>query len=154
MDTKRILFAEDDERDVTLALAALADQDLADSVAVVRDGAEALDYLHRRGSYATRTRGLPAVLVMDLRMPGVDGFEVLAELKKDAHLHLLPVVVLTASNAAADVARSYSLGASAFVTKPLESGKLRETISTLAVFWAVNNEPPPQIWADEEPSDA
>src|SRR4051812_1768815 len=107
---KRILLAEDSPRDAELALDALADNHLANEVVHVRDGAEALDYLHRRGEFAGRTNGEPAVVLLDLKMPKVDGLEVLRDIKADAVLRLIPVVVMTSSREEGDMLRSYELG--------------------------------------------
>lgn len=145
MEAKRILVAEHSDDDVRLVMEALTAQHLADTVAVVRSGTEVLDYLWCRGRHAGRRGGMPVVLLLELRLPELDGFAVLAKLRQDARLRSLPVVVLTASRAEADIAQAYALGARAFVSKPLPEQELRETIGTLALFWAVNNEPPPQL---------
>src|ERR1051325_7620957 len=107
MKLKRILLAEDDAKDIELSLEALEEHNLANEVVVVRDGAEALDYLYRRGSYATRPVGLPAIVLLDLKMPKLDGMEVLRQLKSDAELKVIPVVMLTSSREEQDVVRSY-----------------------------------------------
>jgi CheY-like chemotaxis protein len=140
---KRILFAEDSARDAELALDALADNRLANEVVHVRDGAEALDYLHRRGEYADRTNGEPAVVLLDLKMPKVDGLDVLREIKADPQLRLIPVVIMTSSREEGDMIRSYELGVNAYVVKPMNFHALVEAVKQVGSFWGVINEPPP-----------
>jgi CheY-like chemotaxis protein len=140
---KRILLAEDDEKDVELTLAALAEYHLANDVAVVRDGEEALDYLYRRGKYKERANGNPVVVLLDLKMPKVDGLEVLREIKSDEQLELIPVVVLTSSREERDVVESYRLGVNAYVVKPVDFEKFTDAVKQLGLFWAVLNESPP-----------
>src|ERR1700720_2443102 len=140
---KRILFAEDSQRDAELALDALAEHHLANEVVHVRDGAEALDYLHRRGPFAGRSSGQPAVVLLDLKMPKVDGLEVLREMKGDPHLNIIPVVVMTSSREEGDLLRSYELGVNAYVVKPMKFQEFVEAVRQVGSFWAVINEPPP-----------
>src|SRR5476651_46299 len=140
---KRILLAEDNENDVELTLTALQECRLSNEVEVVRDGAEALDYIYQRGKYSTRTNGLPGVILLDLKMPRVDGLEVLRQIKSDPALHHIPVVMLTSSREEKDLVRSYDLGVNAFVVKPVDFSQFVEAIRTLGVFWAIVNEPPP-----------
>jgi two-component system response regulator len=140
---KRILLAEDSQRDAELALDALAENHLANEVVHVRDGAEALDYLHRRGQFAGRSNGQPAVVLLDLKMPRVDGLEVLREMKGDPHLKLIPVVVMTSSREEGDLLRSYELGVNAYVVKPMKFQEFVEAVRQVGSFWAVINEPPP-----------
>jgi CheY-like chemotaxis protein len=140
---KRILFAEDSQRDAELALDALAENHLANEVVHVRDGAEALDYLHRRGQFAGRASGQPAVVLLDLKMPKVDGLEVLREMRGDPHLKLIPVVVMTSSREEGDLLRSYELGVNAYVVKPVKFQEFVEAVRQVGSFWAVINEPPP-----------
>jgi CheY-like chemotaxis protein len=109
---------------------------------VVRDGAEALDYLYRRGSYATRAEGNPAVVLLDLKMPKVDGLEVLRQAKRDPQLKVVPIVMLTSSREEQDLVKSYELGANAYVVKPIDFHQVIEAIKQLGLFWAVINEPP------------
>lgn len=142
-DIKRILLAEDNANDVELTLTALADSNLANEVVVARDGAEALDYLYQRGRYAARPPGNPAVVLLDLKMPRVDGLEVLRQVKADPDLKAIPVVVLTSSREELDLVRSYELGANAYVVKPVDFHEFLGAIKELGVFWAVLNEPPP-----------
>lgn len=138
-----ILLAEDDPKDVELTLTALADYNVANEVVVVGDGEEVLDYLHRRGAYASRARGNPVVVLLDLKMPKMDGQEVLRAIKTDENFRTLPLVVLTSSREESDLARSYQLGANAYVVKPVDFHEFADTIKQLGVFWAVINEPPP-----------
>jgi CheY-like chemotaxis protein len=149
-DLGRILLAEDSDADVELTLAALAEHNLANEVVVVRDGAEALDYLHRRGRYKDRGPGEPAVILLDLKMPKVDGLEVLREVKNDAELRKVPVVMLTSSREEQDLVESYRLGVNAYVVKPVDFGRFLEAVKQLGMFWAVVNEPPPGTLARRE----
>ncbi len=142
---KRILLAEDSPKDVDLTLAALDEHRLANEVVVTRDGAEALDYLHARGAYASREPGLPAVLLLDIKMPKLTGLEVLKEMKSDPVLKNIPVVMLTSSREEPDLEAAYSLGANAYVVKPVDFGQFVEAVKQLGVFWAVLNEPPPSL---------
>jgi CheY-like chemotaxis protein len=139
----RILMVEDDPRDVELTLTALADYNLANEVVVTHDGAEALDYLYSRGSFAGRANGNPAVLLLDLKLPKVDGLEVLKEIRSDEKLRLIPVVVLTSSREERDMVTSYRLGVNAYVVKPVDFHEFVNAIKELGVFWAVINQPPP-----------
>ena len=140
---KRILLAEDNEHDVELTLNALAENRLANEVVVVRDGAEALDYLYRRGGYRLREEGNPVVLLLVLKMPKVDGLEVLRQVKQDDALRQMPVVMLTSSREERDLVESYRLGVNAYVVKPVEFSRFVEAVRELGVFWAVINEAPP-----------
>lgn len=142
-ELKRILLAEDSPNDVELTLAALAEFRLANDVDVVRDGAEALDYLFRRGSYAGREGGNPAVVLLDLKMPKVDGLEVLRQIKEHPRLKTMPVVMLTSSREEADLVRSYELGVNGYVVKPVEFADFMSAVRQVGAFWAVVNEAPP-----------
>jgi CheY-like chemotaxis protein len=142
-EIKRILLAEDDANDVELTVAALAEFHLANEVVVARDGAEALDYLYRRGSFAARPQGHPAVVLLDLKMPKVNGLEVLRQVKADPNLKSIPVVMVTSSREEADLVRSYELGANAYVVKPVDFQDFVRAVKDLGSFWAVLNEPPP-----------
>jgi CheY-like chemotaxis protein len=139
----RILIVEDDPRDVELTLTALADYNLANEVVVTRDGEEALDYLHARGSFKTRMNGNPAVVLLDLKLPKVDGLEVLEQMKSDQKLKMIPVVVLTSSRQERDLVASYKYGVNAYVVKPVDFHAFVNAIKELGSFWAVINEPPP-----------
>ena len=141
---KRILLAEDNENDVELTLNALQESRLSNEVEVVRDGAEALDYIYQRGQYAGRTDGLPCVILLDLKMPRVDGLEVLRQIKSDPTLRNVPVVMLTSSREEKDLVRSYDLGVNAFVVKPVDFNQFVLAIRSLGMFWAIVNEPPPE----------
>jgi CheY-like chemotaxis protein len=139
----RILLVEDDPRDVELTLTALDDYKLANEVVVARDGQQALDYLRCQGEYRTRVQENPAVLLLDLKLPKVDGLEVLKEIRSDDRLKLIPVVVLTSSQEEKDMVRSYTLGVNAYVVKPVDFHEFINAVKELGVFWALINEPPP-----------
>ena len=139
----RILIVEDDPRDVELTLTALEDYKLANEVVVCRDGQEALDYLHSRGKFSDRVNENPAVMLLDLKLPKVDGLEVLQRIKSDERLRLIPVVVLTSSHEEKDMIRSYKLGVNAYVVKPVDFHEFVNAVRELGAFWAVVNEPPP-----------
>jgi CheY-like chemotaxis protein len=140
---KPILLVEDDARDLELTLVALERSQLANEVIVVRDGAAALDYLLREGEYSDRKEGNPAVILLDLKLPKVNGLEVLKTVRSTDGLRSLPVVMLTSSQEETDVLRSYELGVNAYVVKPVEFKQFVSAIADLGVFWAVLNEPPP-----------
>lgn len=140
---KRILLAEDNENDVELALAALDEHNLANEVVVVRDGAEALDYLFKRGKFSGNINGLPVVVLLDLKMPKVDGLEVLRAMRADPIMRTVPVVMVTSSREEQDLVQSYQLGVNAYVVKPVDFQKFVESIKQIGFFWAVINEPPP-----------
>ena len=140
---KHILLVDDSARDVELTLAALAENNLANEVVTLRDGAEALDYLFRRGPFANRPAGNPAVVLLDLKMPKVDGIEVLRQIKGDPQLKLIPVAVLTSSREEQDVVNSYQLGVNAYIVKPVQFEEFVKAVKLLGAFWAVVNEPPP-----------
>jgi CheY-like chemotaxis protein len=139
----RILIVEDDPKDVELTLTALDEYNLANEVVVTRDGEEALDYLHCRGSFKTRPNGNPAVVLLDLKLPKVDGLEVLEQMKADQKLKMIPVVVLTSSRQEQDLVASYRYGVNAYVVKPVDFHEFVNAIKELGSFWAVINEPPP-----------
>jgi CheY-like chemotaxis protein len=139
----RILLVEDDPRDVELTLTALDDYKLANEVVVARDGQEALDFLNCQGQFAARPCENPAVMLLDLKLPKVDGLEVLKQVKSDERLKMIPVVVLTSSHEEQDMLRSYKFGVNAYVVKPVDFHEFVNAIKELGVFWAVINEPPP-----------
>ena len=139
----RILMVEDDPKDVELSLTALEEYNLANEVVVTRDGEQALDYLYCRGEYRTRSSGNPAVMLLDLKLPKVDGLEVLKQIKSDGELRAIPVVVLTSSKEEKDMVASYKLGVNAYVVKPVDFHEFVNAIKELGVFWAIINEPPP-----------
>jgi CheY-like chemotaxis protein len=143
MTASRILLAEDSAQDVELTLNALGEHNISNLVDIARDGAEALDYLYRRGAYAARQSGNPVLILLDLKMPKVDGLEVLRTVKADPRLRTIPVVILTSSREEQDVVRSYELGVNAYVVKPVEFDKFVAAVRELGMFWMLLNEPPP-----------
>jgi CheY-like chemotaxis protein len=143
IDLKRILLVEDNPNDVELTLEALSEHHLANAVEVAHDGEEALDYLYRRGPFASRPNGNPAVILLDLKLPKVDGFEVLKTIRSEEHLKLIPVVVLTSSREDRDMFDSYKLGVNAYVVKPVDFHEFLDAVKGLGIFWAILNEPPP-----------
>jgi len=139
----RILLVEDSKNDKDLTVAALGESGLANELVWVKDGQEALDYIYREGAFAQRPEGQPAVVLLDLKMPRVDGLQVLAKVKGDPTLKTIPIVVLTSSNEEIDVVRSYGLGVNAYVVKPVGFTEFVSALKDLGVFWAVLNRPPP-----------
>jgi CheY-like chemotaxis protein len=139
----RILMVEDDPKDVELTMTALEGYNLANEVVVTRDGEEALDYLYRRGRYTTRSSDHPAVILLDLKLPKIDGLEVLRQVKSDDNLKMIPVVVLTSSREEKDLVSSYKLGVNAYVVKPVDFHEFVNAIKELGVFWAIINAAPP-----------
>jgi len=143
VEIRTILFAEDNPRDVELTLEALGDHNLANNVIVVRDGVETMEYLRREGKYKQRKTGNPAVLLLDIKMPRMDGIEVLRAIRNDNKLKMLPVVMLTSSREEQDLIKSYELGVNAYVVKPVDFKEFIEAVRQLGIFWAVINEAPP-----------
>jgi CheY-like chemotaxis protein len=143
VEIRTILFAEDNPKDVELTLEALGDHNLANNVIVVRDGVETMDYLRREGKYKQRKPGNPAVLLLDIKMPRMDGIEVLRAIRKDKTLKMIPVVMLTSSREQQDLIKSYELGVNAYVVKPVDFKEFIEAVKQLGIFWAVINEVPP-----------
>jgi len=143
-DLRGILLVEDSAQDVELTLTALAENHLANEVIVASDGAEALDYFYCRGKFALRSKGNPAVVLLDLKMPKVDGLEVLRTLKLDPQLKSIPVVMLTSSREEADLVRSYQLGVNAYVVKPVEFKAFVQAVKDVGAFWAILNQPAPE----------
>jgi CheY-like chemotaxis protein len=139
----RILVVEDDPRDVKLTVTALDEYKLANEVVVVRDGEEALDYLYCREQFASRPQENPAVILLDLKLPKVNGLEVLQRIRSDDGLKMIPVVVLTSSHEEKDLVTSYKLGVNAYVVKPVNFHEFVNAVKELGMFWAVINEPPP-----------
>src|SRR5271168_3461160 len=139
----RVVLVEDDPGDVELTLTALGEYNLTNEVAVTHDGAEPLDYLYCRGKFEARASGNPAVLLLDLELPKLDGLEVLQQTKGDQALKMIPVVVLTSSREERDMVASYKLGVNGYVVKPVDFHEFVNAIKELGVFWAVINEPPP-----------
>lgn len=142
-ELRRILLVEDDPRDAELTCTALDAIPIANSVDHVADGEEALDYLFCRGRFASRLGGALAVVLLDLKLPKVDGLEVLRAIRADPALRSTPVVMLTSSRDEQDLVESYALGVNAFVVKPVQFAEFAEAVRTLGLFWAVLNEPSP-----------
>lgn len=140
---KRVLLVEDDPQDIELTVNALSEHNLANEIEVARDGVEAMDYLYRRGAFAQRPVGNPVVILLDLKMPRLDGVEVLRLLKGDEQLRLIPIVILTSSRESRDLEECYRLGANAYVVKPVEFSEFVEAVKQVGVFWAMINEAPP-----------
>jgi CheY-like chemotaxis protein len=142
-ELKRILLVDDSPHDVELTLAALEQNRLANEVVVARDGEEALAYLYRRGIFKLRAAGNPAVVLLDLKLPKIDGLEVLKQIKSDDDLRAVPVVMLTSSREEKDLVQSYNLGVNAYVVKPVDFHEFVDSLKELGLFWAVINQPPP-----------
>jgi CheY-like chemotaxis protein len=142
-EVKRIVLAEDNANDAELTLAALRENHVVNEIILVRDGAEVLDYLYRRNKHADRPGGNPALVLLDLKMPKVDGIEVLRQVKSDPSLRSIPIVVLTSSREEQDLVRTYNLGVNAYVVKPVDFHEFIEAVKLLGGFWAVINETPP-----------
>jgi len=140
---KRILLVEDSPRDAELILDALGGRQLANEVVHVRDGADALDYLYRRGTFADRSDGQPAMILLDLKLPKVDGLEVLRQIKSDSGLKMIPVVMMTSSREEQDLLHSYQLGVNAYVVKPMRFQDFVDAVRKVGAFWGVINEVPP-----------
>lgn len=140
---KRILLVEDDPNDVELTLTAMKEFNLANEVVVVSDGAEALDFLFKRGAFSERVNGNPIVILLDLKLPKISGMEVLKQIRESEALKMIPVVILTSSREEKDLNDGYSLGTNAYVVKPVEFQQFLEAIKQLGAFWALINEPPP-----------
>ena len=139
---KRILLVEDSENDIEITLEALSEYHLANQIDVVRDGAEALDYLFCRSAYSERSKRQPVVVLLDVKLPKLNGIEVLRQIREHPDYAFLPVVMLTSSREEPDLRRSYQLGCNAYVVKPVDFGKFTEALKVLGCFWAVINEPP------------
>lgn len=142
-EIKRILLVEDDPHDVELTLEALEESNLANEVVVARDGAEALDYLYRHGDFVGRANGLPAVVLLDLKLPRISGIEVLKRMRADEALKRIPVVILTSSRESTDLSQCYEIGVNAYVVKPVQIQDFMAAIKEVGIFWALINEPPP-----------
>jgi CheY-like chemotaxis protein len=151
IELKRILLVEDDPMDMELTLTALEEKKLANEVLVVHDGEEALNFLYSRGSFRMRAPGNPVLILLDLKLPKVDGLEVLRQIKNDENLRLIPVVMLTSSREEQDVIESYKLGVNAFVVKPIDFHDFVDAVKEIGLFWAVINEPPPQSYQVNAP---
>lgn len=140
---KRILLVEDDPNDIELTLDALGEYNLANEIVVTRDGAEALDYLYCRGVFSQRPPGNPVVILLDLKLPKLDGVQVLRQLKSDEQLRLIPVTILTSSRESRDLDECYQLGVNAYVVKPVRFSEFVNAVKGIGLFWVLINEPPP-----------
>ncbi|WP_019917455.1 response regulator [Methyloversatilis discipulorum] len=140
---REILVVDDNDNDVELMLLGLRVLNLANEIVVVRDGAEGLDYLYKRGRYADRHGDAPLFVLLDLHMPRMDGIEMLAELRADEDMRTLPVIIMSSSKEDPDLRRCYSLGINAYVVKPVDFDQFSRTVTQMGVFWALINEPPP-----------
>ena len=143
MGNRTILIVEDNSDDVTLILRALKKANIKNNIDVAQDGAEALDYLFKTGQYADRESGNPTVVLLDIKLPKMDGLEVLQKLREDDRTKLLPIVILTSSDEEEDIVRSYELGANSYVRKPVEFGSFSEAVNQLGLYWLLLNEIPP-----------
>jgi CheY-like chemotaxis protein len=143
-ELKTILLAEDNPNDVELTIAALTEQNLANRVVVVQDGVEVIEYLRYEGKYKQRKKENPAVLLLDIKMPRMDGIEVLQIIRTDPALKMIPVVMLTSSREEPDLKTCYHLGVNAYVVKPVDFKDFFEAVKRLGVFWALINELPPE----------
>jgi CheY-like chemotaxis protein len=141
-EIKRILIVDDSPKDIELTLATLTENNLANDVVTAEDGEEALDYLYKRGKFANED-GLPAVILLDVKMPKMDGIEVLKQIRSDAKFKFIPVIMVTSSSEERDIVESYKLGANSYVVKPVDIIQFIEAIKVLGQYWAVINQPPP-----------
>jgi CheY-like chemotaxis protein len=153
LELKTILLAEDNPKDVELTLEALSEYNLANHVTVVKDGVEAMEFLRCEGSYRLRKSGNPAVVLLDIKMPRMDGIEVLRAVRSDPALKMLPVVMLTSSREERDLITSYDMGVNAYVVKPVGFKEFVEAVKQIGVFWAIINEPPTEGISSHEPKD-
>ena len=142
-ELKRILIVDDSPKDVELAISALSQKNLANEVDVAEDGEEALDYLYKRGRFADNESGNPAVILMDIKMPKMDGIECLKLIRSDPKFNLIPVIMVTSSREERDLVESYRLGANSYVVKPVDIVQFIDAIKVLGQYWAVINQPPP-----------
>jgi CheY-like chemotaxis protein len=149
LNLKTILFAEDNPNDVELTLDALSDYKLVNNIVVVRDGVEAMEYLRYEGKYKNRKKGYPAFILLDIKMPRMDGLEVLKAIREDDKLKLIPVVILSSSREEQDLIKSYRLGVNAYVVKPVDFKAFIEAVKQLGIFWALINEIPPETTLTE-----
>lgn len=150
MNTKRILLAEDNPNDIELTLEALSEQNLGNRVDVVNDGVQVLEYLRCQSAYAEREPIDPLLILLDLKMPRMDGLQVLRELKSDSRLKTIPVVILTSSREESDLVDSYDLGVNGYVVKPVQFDQFMEAIRHIGLYWVLTNEPPAGVPAQTE----
>jgi CheY-like chemotaxis protein len=143
MTIKHILLVEDDPRDVKLTVAALGEFNLANKISVVPDGEQALDYLFCRGKFEKRENGHPVAVLLDLKMPKIDGLEVLKIIKTDKNLKTIPIIMLTSSREMPDLIQCYGHGVNAYVVKPVDFGEFAKAVKQIGIFWVAVNEPPP-----------
>lgn len=141
-EVKRILIVDDSPKDIELAIAALSEKNLANEVDIAEDGEEALDYLHKRGKFSDRLNGNPAVILLDIKMPKMNGIEVLKHIREDPKFKIIPIIMVTSSREEKDLVESYKLGANAYIVKPVDIAQFMESIKTLGQFWAVINQQP------------
>jgi CheY-like chemotaxis protein len=142
-EIKRILIVDDSPKDVELMIAALSETNLANKFDITEDGVEALDYLYKRGTYADRENGYPAVILLDIKMPKMNGIELLKHIRSTPEFKMIPVIMVTSSSEERDMVESYKLGANAYVVKPVDTNQFINAIKTLGQFWIVINQPPP-----------
>jgi CheY-like chemotaxis protein len=143
IELKTILMSEDNPQDVELTIEALDEHNLANQVVAVKDGVEAMEYLNYEGQFKNRKKGNPAVLLLDIKMPRMDGIEVLMAIRKDEKLKTLPVVMLTSSREEPDLKKCYELGVNAYVVKPVNFKDFMDAVKQIGIFWAMLNEQPP-----------
>jgi len=145
MENRKILLVEDNPDDVELTLHALKKSHVVNEMVVVRDGAEALDYLFFKGAYANRDKSMPALVLLDLKLPKIGGLEVLLRIRSDERTKILPVVILTSSKEQPDMVNGYRNGANSYVRKPVDFDEFTKAVQTLGLYWLVVNEPPPEM---------
>ena len=143
-EIKRILIVDDSPKDVELAIAALSENNMANEIIVAEDGEEALDYLYKRGKFIDE-HGFPAVILLDIKMPKMNGIEVLRHIRNDSKFKFIPVIMVTSSREEKDLVESYKLGANSYVVKPVDFNQFMEAIKILGQYWAIVNQPPPII---------
>jgi CheY-like chemotaxis protein len=144
-EIKTILLVDDSRNDIELAIAALTEKNLANDIVVAEDGVEALDFLYKRGKFAGFQKGYPAVILLDIKMPRMNGIEVLKHIRSDPEFMLIPVIMVTSSCEEKDLVESYKLGANSYVVKPVDIVQFIDAIKVLGQYWAVINQPPPRL---------